>query len=254
MATQVKKNNTAVKTAPKIKEEETLNNNIKEETKEIETRDIEIARLEEENKAKDAKIDELSRNFAGLQAQIELLMRSGFTPSKPVEEEDILVKCRAIYGAVLATNDGKLVFNFGCEEEKYINSEDLKVVLKESGRDNKKLFENDVLYFDDEENYTKFKIKKRVDMSRENIIKIITMEDPVEMIDEVNKLTNNLVNFSITHSFQFEVVKLLIDKSNPLKNWKYENRVKLENYIGQKWDDLMAAVGAVELLGRKKFN
>ena len=109
------------------------------------------------------------------------------------------------------------------------------------------MFEDDIFYFVNPEDYSRFKIKKRIDLSRENIIRILNL-DPIKMIDEVNLLTNNLVDFAVMHNFQFEVVKLLIDKTNPLANWKYENRRHLERYLRQNFDDLEAAVGAIELL------
>lgn len=248
MATQIKKtNNSTVKTtdSEEIKTDNVLNKNDKE-------KEIEI--LKKENEEKDKKLDELSKNFALMQEQLAKLMSqpSGASKLKDDDEEDVLVGCRSIYSNCLATNDGRCSYSFNCDDQKYVSAEDLRQIFRESNRNTRGLFEDDVFYFVNPKDYERFKIKKRVDLSPENIIRILTTLDTHSMIDEINKMTNSKLNFAVLHNFQFEVVKLLIDDSNPLANWKYDDRRTLEEYLGQKFDDLMAAVGARDLLARYK--
>lgn len=211
-------------------------------------------KLKQENAEKDATIKLLQENFEKMQQQIEKLMKGNSQPTDNTEDKEVVVCCRAINGGVLGTADERYIIKFLCDEEKYVDVEDLKTIFRESGSRNvRKLFEEDVFYFKNAEDYSKFKIKKRIDLSRDNIIRILT--SPVtKMIDEVNLLTNNLVDFSVVHNFQFEIVKMLVDPKNPLRDWKYENRNAMEKYLNRKFDDLMAAIGAIELIGRKKFN
>lgn len=243
MATQAKKT--------KIENVENLE---KGNINEIETSSAnnEVEELKKQLATKDDELKNMANMFATMQAQLNMLMNNQNKVSTD-KAEDVMVGCRAVYGSVLATNDNKYVIRFECDEEKYVDSDDLRILLKESGRDNKRLFEQDTLYFVNEEDYEKFKVKKRVDLSRDNLIRVLTKNEITGMIDEINNMTNNLTNYSVTHAIQFEIVKMLIDKTNPLKDWKYENRVALEKYINQKFDDLMASIGALELLGRKKF-
>ena len=247
MATQIKKTNNS--TVKPTKSEEIKTNNILNEgdkEKEIET-------LRKENEEKDKKLDELSKNFALMQEQLAKLMSQSSSISKSKDDdEDVLVGCRSIYSNCLATNDGRCSYSFNCDDQKYVSSEDLRQIFRESNRNTRGLFEDDVFYFVNPEDYARFKIKKRVDLSPKNIIRILTTLDTHSMIDEINKMTNSKINFAVLHNFQFEVVKLLIDKSNPLANWKYDDRRTLEEYLGQKFDDLMAAVGARDLLARYK--
>lgn len=251
MATQVKKTNATTATKEFAEEKEIIKETKVEDTKEIET-------LKKEIEDKDKKYEELNANFQKLQAQFETFMQMSMAKqtatSSADDDEEILVGCRDVYGSVLATNDGRYSFKFECDEEKYIALSDLKEVLKENGlRNNKRLFERDVFYFVNPADYKKFNIKKRIDLSHDNLVRILNLPE-LDMIDEVNKMTNHLIDFAATHSLQFEIVKMLIDKTNPLRDWRYENRHALERYIGQKFDDLQAAIGAVELLGRKKFS
>lgn len=217
-------------------------------------RNTELEQLKKLNEEKDKEIAELSKNMLNMQQQLNELMQKMMSKTNdlPNHTEEVVVGNRSIYGSLLATNDDKIHITFNCNEEKAVDVEDLKTLFKEGIRDNRLLFEEDTLYFKDPANYARFKIKKKVDLSEENIVRILMLPSH-DMIDEINKLTNSLTNFRITHALQFEIVKLLISKDKPLNNWSYDNRNTLENYIGQKFDNLMAAVGAVELLGRQSF-
>ena len=247
MATQIKKTNNS--TVKSTKSEEIKTNNILNE----DDKEKEIEILRKENEEKDKKLEELSKNFALMQEQLSKLMSQSSSISKSKDDdEDVLVGCRSIYSNCLATNDGRCSYSFNCDDQKYVSAEDLRQIFRESNRNTRGLFEDDVFYFVNPKDYERFKIKKRVDLSPENIIRILTTLDTHSMIDEINKMTNSKINFAVLHNFQFEVVKLLIDKSNPLANWKYDDRRTLEEYLGQKFDDLMAAVGARDLLARYK--
>lgn len=250
MAQQVKKNTSNLSKNEK-------NNVEKEEiTKETSEKDSIIEQLKKDNKEKDDEINELKNSFNDLKEKLDLLLMAGNMQNKNfnLESEDILVGFRGVYGGALSNKDGSLQYKFEANEEKYIDSEDLKILFKESGiKNNKKLFEDDMFYFVDEKNYSKFKIKKRVDLSKENILNLLTMDDVNDTIIELNKMTNNKIDFNVMHVFQYQVARLIIDKDSKLKEWKYENRTTLERYINQKFDDLLAHIGAVELLGRTKF-
>lgn len=216
----------------------------------------EIEELKAQNEEKDNQIKELSLAIEKMQAQMEAFMKGATTVNGSLskdENEEVLIGCRGIYGGVLATSDNKLSFKFECDEERYIDSDDIKELFRDSKRKNKINFENDIFYFVDKKYYIKFKIKKRIDLSPDNISRILCLSTH-DMIDEFNALTNNKNNFRIMHEFQFQVVKMLVKNDPRLFNWSYDNRHRLEEYIGQKFDNLLASVGALELLGRKKYN
>lgn len=275
MAQSIKKVNSTpeVEKEEKVFTEDIQNNNVLNNPAEIKMEDIpeikgikdlmpptreqrEIDALKAENKAKDDKINELSQMMEKMQAQMDAFMKGAMVNAKASskeDNEDILVGCRGIYGGVLSTSDDSLSFKFECDEEKYINSDDLKLLFRDSKRGNKTNFENDLFYFVDGSNYDKFKIKKRVDLSPENIARILSLP-PYDMIDAFNALTNNKNHFWTMHDFQYQVVKMMIKKDSRLANWSYDNRHELEKYIGQKFDYLLASVGALELLGRKKYD
>lgn len=248
MAQQIKKttnNNSKENETKKTNVENNINDEFKKENE----------RLKQESAEKDEKLNELSKKFESLQEQLALLMKTanqGGTNSNE-KEPDVLVGCRNVYTDVLATNDNSIVIKFNGCEEKYVDVDDLKTLLKGGGgRNTRRLFEEDTFYFVNPEDYNRFKIKRRVDLSPENLTRILLL-DSNSMIDEINEITDhmNRNNHAIITNLQFGIVKLLIDKSNPLKDWKYENRARLEDYLGRKFDDLMAAIGIIDLLGHK---
>ena len=260
MAQSVKKtNNQQVKKVQQkevIKEETNIENAQINEEKEVNTtQNSELESLKQELKSKDNKVEELSKIIEMMQAQMQAFMNgtSRQMCSKTDDSEDVLVGCRGIYGGVLATSDGRHTFKFECDEEKYIDSDDLKELFRDSSRNNKRNFEDDVFYFVDAKHYDKFKIRKKADLSPDNIVRILCLS-PYEMIDEFNILTNNKNSFWTMQEFRFQVVKLLVKKDVRLNNWSFESRRELEKYIGQNFDQLMASVGALELLGRKKYD
>src|SRR5574344_1244173 len=124
----------------------------------------EVETLKAENKKLKADLKNQTNSFESqfneLKAQIELLAKANMSRSQIVEThkeeepKEVAVGCRAFSGAALANNDGSIVYTFNGGEEKFIDMEDLKQVLRENGqRNNKRLFQNGLFYFVDEKFY-----------------------------------------------------------------------------------------------------
>lgn len=231
-----------------------INNNKKSEK----TPEQELKTLKEQNKKlKDQNEEQklsFEKRFLKMQEQIESLLNNGLVQNTKTEnliseETEILVGCRAFSGATLSNVDGSISIVFVGGEEKYIEIEDMKSLLKENvTRNNKLLFMNGLFYFVNEEYYKKFNIKKNIDLSEKNIIDILLTPDIDKMINKVKDLTNDKHNTSVTHTFQFFVAKLLVDSKHPLAMWKYESRMALETYLENKFDELIAYSGVYQLL------
>lgn len=215
-----------------------------------------IAELKKENAEKEKQLEEMNKNFQLMQAQLNLLLsQQKVTPSDIRPQETVKVGCRTVYGEVLTTRDGSIVIPFKCDDIKDIDVEDLKTLLKESSsKVNKKLFEQDIFFFVNPSDYERFKISKRIDLSPENITRILLL-DTNQMINEVNKLTNNLDmnEHHLIRAFSFGVAKLLIDKSGPLRTWSFQNRETLERYLGAPFNDYLASLSVIEGLNTNLF-
>lgn len=190
-----------------------------------------------------AQMVEMQKQFSSMLA----IMNNGGNAQKEEkrEKEYVRVGCRTFSGATLCTKDESIQYLFEAGDVKDILAEDMKLIFRDSGlRNNKALFEKGLFYFLDEEDYNTYGIRPRVDLSVENIKRIVTQHDVDKMIREVKEMTKDKADLSIVHSLKFTIAQMWIDKENqPLKNWSYENRVALENYFGNKFDDLIANIG-----------
>lgn len=213
--------------------------------------DGKIQELNKENAELKTKLEkqenEFSNKFNQMQAQMDALLEimkgkisTNNSPKNIQEDEDITVGCRLFAGLGMVNADGTQTIVFRCGEKKYIPYEDLKSFLKENSRNNKALFANGLLFFYDEENYSRFKIKKIVDLDEQHIIDILTTPDTNQMIGKINELTNNLRKESVLHTLKFMIADMLIRDASKLKNFTYDNRDALEKYIGVKFDTLIS--------------
>ena len=198
--------------------------------------------IEEQNK----QIEAMQQQMQQMTAMFAMLQNGGFNfANNANKKEEVRIGCRAFSGITLSTRDESIQYTFEVGDEKDIPIEDMKQLLKENGtRNNKKLFEKGLFYFVDKEDYKTFGITPRVDLSIENIKRIVTEPDIDKMLREVKEITKDKVDWAVTHSLKFTIAQMWVDKeTQPLKNWTYANRVALENYFGNKFDDLIASIG-----------
>ena len=221
---------------------EEIENNVVEKKSTTKTK-VDYTKIIEEQRK---QIEAMQQQMQQMSAMFAMLQQGGLgSVPQPNKKENVAVSCRAFSGIPLCTTDESIQYFFEVGDVKDIPIDDLKQLLKENGkRNNKKLFEKGLLCFVDEEDYKAFGIKPRVDLSVENIKRIVTEPDIDKMIREVKTMTKDKVDWAVTHSLKFTIAQMWVDKENqPLKNWAYENRVALENYFGNKFDDLIASIG-----------
>lgn len=209
--------------------------------------ELEIKRLQDENKTKDNQLNDLKTQFGSLQNQLNLLMQNNSlynSQKKETDDEVVTIGCNTFGVLPFCTIDERVNYIFNCGEEKDIELSEVKELLKDNSiKKNKNLFAKNLLYFADEKYYKMFKIKKEFELSTEEIVKMLQLPSPNDTIIEINRLTKNLTDYNVLQTINFKIASLLIDASVPLKKWDYKNRVTLEEYIGLKFDDIIAASG-----------
>lgn len=228
-----------------VKNEEVKNEKLNNEEVKIQEKPV-VPKKESkvvDNDNSKTQVDLLIAQNELLKTQLEMLMQSmknnQNNNQSNEEDEEILVGCRAFSGCPLTPIGEPFILNFSCGEEKYIPLSQIREIFKPSIlKDNKKLFEKGLFYFADESNYKRFKINYSSDLKPENIIKIILDEDTHAIIRNLDNITRNKSEQIIMHTIMFEISLLLLDSSKPLRDWRYENRVELENYFGIKFDQL----------------
>lgn len=232
----------------KTENKENKENEVKKETV---SRETNTRKTNEELKK---TIETQANEIADLKEQVAsliALMGKAVSVQQPKKEEEktAVVGCRAFSGAPLVNQDESLNYSFACGEEKEIDISDLKDLLKDSGvRKNKILFRDGIFYFKDPQYYDYFGIKNVVDLSDNAIKKIVLTDDVNSMIRKVKEITNDRTNFRVTHTLQFKVAQMIIDDSQPLMGWRYDARKALEDYLGIKFDDLVAYTGLYSIL------
>lgn len=208
-------------------------------------KDNEVERLKKENAEKDEKIEKLSKEF-------EELKRMLMQKTEPVvktetnyvndynDNDDVLIGCRTFSPTPLATGDGRICIIFNGSEQKYVSVDELKELFRNTPvKDNRKLFETGIFYFVDDKNYERFKIRKKVNLSHDEVKKIILINNTNDMIREVNRISNNLIDTNVLHIFKYTIVEMLTSNKNELKDWSYDSRHELEKYLKIKFDDLI---------------
>ena len=195
------------------------------------------------------EIDSLKEQITALMA---LMGQNVASKQNSVDKETVVVGCRAFSGAPLANQDESVCYTFSCGEEKAIDISDLKDILKDSGlRKNKFLFRDGIFYFKDEKYYVYFGIKNVVDLSDEAIKAFVLIPDVNAMLRKAKEITKDRTNFNIMHTLKFKIAQMIVDSSQPLMGWRYDSRKALEDYLGCKFDDLVAYTGIYNILGKR---
>lgn len=238
--------------------EETLNMDSfleeKDNTEVVEDRHTESEKESDSNNKVDKEkeqlkkeLEENQRTIKQMQEQMTALMKmmasnGGGNATVGVSNNDdelVDVGCRCFAGLGMTNADGTQNIFFRCGERKSLTVGDLKSYLKENIRNNKALFSNGLLFFYDESNYDKFRIKKVVDLDEDKVLDIITMADPNDMIRKVAEMTNNLKRDSVVYTLKYIIADMLIRKVDRLKEFTYANHDALEKYFGVKFDTLI---------------
>lgn len=196
--------------------------------------------------AKDEKIADLTQQLADMERKFNLLMAQLGATTAPATTSvtaysETPIFSRLFCDTALESNDGSVSISFRHGEVKSVSDEDLRLLLKEGGyRKNKRLFEQDLFAFANEEDYAKFNVTKRKDLSPEHIKAIVTCKDTQSMLEQIDELTNHGVNRSVLHILLYSLVEMIQDPAMPLRNWNYDSRKALEDHLHIKLDDLVA--------------
>lgn len=215
-----------------------------------------IAKYAEENNELRKENAQMKKEVCDLKDQmskvLELLAIRN-TKEEKKEQGTVKIGCRSLAGSCLRNKDESIIYEFRVGEERDVDVEDLKQIFKDGAPilKNRALFEKGIFYFVDEKEYQKWGIKKRVDLSWDTIRKLVTMPDANEMIRKIKDITRDKTDLAITHCLKFTVAQMIVDRTTePLRGWRYENRIALENYLGNKFDDLIANIGLYNLVRR----
>ena len=220
--------NTAAKTAKTKKVEK------KEEVKE------EVIKKED-----NSEVIALKQQLEEMKKAMESLMNNKATePSKIYVKEadnEVIIGCRILQGVGWgdpAKDEGEIRLRFN--EEQTVTVSDMKKFFRQASI--RKLFEDGICYFVNEEDYALFNIRKHIDLSGENLLEILS-GDVNSIIRELDKMTESKKNGSIVNCIVFRICDMI--RKNELK-WAYYTRKAIEDYFGVEFDRGIMTLNALQ--------
>jgi hypothetical protein len=210
--------------------------------------------LKEEIKVEETQKTEESQEVIALRKQVEemkkameeLMKVKANEPSQKVfvkqEDDEVVIGCRVLQGIGWGAPEdpaGEIRLRFN--EEQVVTVSDMKRFFRKHSI--RKLFENGLCYFTEPENYALFNIRKYIDLSDENLIRVLTQEDTNDVIRELDEITTNKKNSSIVNCVVFRICDMI--RKNTL-DWDYYKRKAIEDYFSMEFDRGINTLKALE--------
>lgn len=155
--------------------------------------------------------------------------------------ETIMVGCNAVYGVTLTSQKGDVVLQFEYGEEVECDRADLKEVFKKAS--NKKVFEQGLCYFDDDNEYKEFRIKRTFIYDEDEIMDLINGGDANQIYSWLDGKTKTKTNIDIMHMILYKLADLELDKR--LERIPYASRATIEKFFGV---ELVQAANSLQIL------
>jgi len=147
--------------------------------------------------------------------------------SNSVESKKYNIGGRLINGVTIYSPKREVDRRVPYKETIEVNDYEMEMLLKtQFVRD---FLRKDIIYFTEEENYEKFKIYDRLDLSDEKIINMVLKYTSNDLVNELNILTRDKKDDPVVHSLFYRIVEL--DMSGAIARMVYENRKAIETYF-----------------------
>ena len=217
-----------------------------ENTEEIVDKVKDIKETQKEEKDTE-EVDALKKEIEELRkAMKELVSSQAETASTKLivkqEDDEVVIGCRVLQGIGWGDPSepaGEIRLRFN--EEQTVTVSDMKRFFRKHSI--RKLFENGLCYFTEPENYALFNIRKYVDLSNENLTKILTQKDVNDIIRDLDNLTENKKNSSIINCIVFRICDMI---RNNVLTWDYYTRKAIEDYFSMDFDRGINTLKAME--------
>ena len=207
----------------------------------IETEVDEKTEVELALEAKDKEMQEMKIQMEMLMKQMAQMatMNQNVQMGKPNDIE-VVVGCRALNGACLANKSGDIEYNIKYREVESIPYNELKECFKSNVNNYKDLFAKGIFYFEDEAMYDEFGVKNRIDLSEENLTKIL-LSNQVPFLDKLYVRGQKDVVLYMT--VLYLVAELYSE--GKLNNWSWEGRNIFESHYKIRLDDIIRQIQSI---------
>lgn len=191
--------------------------------------------------AKDKEMQEMKIQMEMLMKQMAQMatMNQGVQVGK-ANDIEVAIGCRALNGACLANKSGDIEYNIRYKDVEYIPYNELKECFKSNVNNYKDLFAKGIFYFEDETMYDEFGVKNRIDLSEENLIKIL-LANQVPFLDKLYIRGQKDVVLYMT--VLYLVAELYSE--GKLNEWSWDGRNTFEAHYKIRLDDMVRQIQSV---------
>lgn len=226
------------------KKTEIIDENIDIVNKEDKKEELVSGEVNNEEKKELSEVEALKKQIEEMKIAMQLLLNNQTQPVKNDKEDEVIIGCRVLQGIGWGDpNDTAGEIRLKYNEELPVTISDMKRFFRKYST--KKLFEDGLCYFSNENDYVLFNIKKHVDLSNDNLVRILKMNNIQSIISEFNVLTENKKNSSVINCVIYRICDMI--KKNEI-NLDYYTRTALEKYFGIEFDRGIIILRALENL------
>jgi len=169
--------------------------------------------------------------------------------SNSVESKKYNIGGRLINGVTIYSPKREVDRRVPYKETIEVNDYEMEMLLKtQFVRD---FLRKDIIYFTEEENYEKFKIYDRLDLSDEKIINMVLKYTSNDLVNELNILTRDKKDDPVVHSLFYRIVEL--DMSGAIARMVYENRKAIETYFKYRIENARMLIESSVIRGRGSY-
>lgn len=161
-------------------------------------------------------------------SQQKALIQSLSNPSS----RNVEVGCNAIAGITLLSPNNEIEVDIKYGDTIALAEEDIRALLKRNST--RKLFVSGVVFFVDEDQYSKFSIKRRENINSDSIVKVFKTKDAGKLVKFYDRATSKKYDVDVMNILFYKIIDMNIN--HELGDFPYELRSATEEYFGMKMD------------------
>lgn len=219
----------------------------KEVTKKVE----EIKKVEEvksEVNNEPSEVELLKAQIEEMKKAMAEMTKKASEPSKSIivkeAEDEVEIGCRMLQGIGLTSDDGTVYISLSFDDVQSLTINEMKKLFRRAYI--KKLFEDGICYFVDEESYKLFNIRKHKDLSEEALVSLLTSGSVNDIIKELDVITENKRNSNVLNCVIYRICNMI--RKGQLKDWDYYIRKGIESYFGTEFDRGISILNSLDAL------
>lgn len=194
-------------------------------------------------KAEQTEIEALKRQLEEMkQTMLNMMANQNKQVVVTKEDEEVVVGCRVLQGIGWGDpNDTAGEVRLKYNQTMAIPKGDMKKFFRTYNV--KRIFEDGLCYFENPDDYISFGIQKAIDLSDENLKRILNLPTTNDIVFELSKMTSEKKNSNTLNCLIYRICDMI--RKNELK-WDYYTRKGVEGYLGVEFDKGISTLTALD--------